>query len=103
MAHRVAPEARADLDELWYYVAGDRSIETADRLVDSITARFFLLARHPHRTLIGRTLPGAPAPLRIGTVQRKERAARIGGRKHQDATPASVAHVARPVLLYSGG
>lgn len=48
MAHRVAPEARADLDELWFYVAGDRSIETADRLVDSMTARFFLLARHPH-------------------------------------------------------
>jgi hypothetical protein len=39
MAHRLAPEARADLVELWSYVADERNIETADRLVDSITAR----------------------------------------------------------------
>lgn len=47
MAHRLAPEAEADLDELWYYVTSNASIETADRLVDSITARFFLLGTHP--------------------------------------------------------
>jgi toxin ParE1/3/4 len=47
MAHRLAPEAEADLDELWYYVASNSSIEVADRLVDSLTTRFFLLARHP--------------------------------------------------------
>ena len=41
MAHRLAPEAEADLDELWYYVASNSSVETADRLVDSITARLF--------------------------------------------------------------
>lgn len=48
MAHRLAPEAKTDLVELWFYVAGERSIETADRLVDSITARFLLLSTHPH-------------------------------------------------------
>ena len=48
MAHRLAPEAEADLDELWYYVASNSSVETADRLVDSITARFFLLGTHPY-------------------------------------------------------
>ena len=47
MAHRLAPEAEADLDELWHYVASDSSIEVADRLVDSLTTRFFLLGSDP--------------------------------------------------------
>lgn len=47
MAHRLAPEARADLDEVWFYVAGNASVEIADRLVDSITARFVLLSTYP--------------------------------------------------------
>ena len=49
MAHRLAPEAADDLDDIWYYVAGQSgSVEVADRLIDAITARFSLLARHPH-------------------------------------------------------
>jgi hypothetical protein len=45
MAHRVAPRAAADLDEIWYYVAKQSgSVEIANYLVDSITDRFFLLA-----------------------------------------------------------
>jgi len=49
MAHRVAPEVEADLDNIWYYVAKESdSIEIADRLIDSISARFYLLACHPH-------------------------------------------------------
>ncbi len=49
MAHRVAPQAAADLDEIWYYVAKDSgSVEIANRLIDSITARFLLLANHPY-------------------------------------------------------
>ncbi|MGA7318117.1 MAG: type II toxin-antitoxin system RelE/ParE family toxin [Silvibacterium sp.] len=49
MAHRLAPEAEAELDDIWYYVAKESgSIDIADRLVDSITERFYLLARHPH-------------------------------------------------------
>jgi toxin ParE1/3/4 len=47
MTHRLAPEAEADLDELWFYVARNASVHTADRLIDSITARFLLLAQHP--------------------------------------------------------
>ena len=47
MAHRLAPEAEADLHELWFYVASASSVEIADRLVDSLTARCFLLAAHP--------------------------------------------------------
>jgi toxin ParE1/3/4 len=49
MAHRFAPEAEVEIDDIWYYVAKESgSIEVADRLVDSLTERFFLLACYPH-------------------------------------------------------
>lgn len=49
MAHRVAPQAAKDLDDIWYYVATESgSIEIANRLVDSIADRFFLIATHPY-------------------------------------------------------
>ena len=49
MAHGLAPEAETDLDDIWYYIAKESSsIEIADRLIDSITARFFLLTTYPH-------------------------------------------------------
>jgi toxin ParE1/3/4 len=47
MAHRLAPKAELDLDDIWHYVATHASIETADRVVDSLTTRFFLLSRYP--------------------------------------------------------
>lgn len=48
MAHRLAPEVESELDDIWYYIARESgSIEIADRLIDSITDRFFLLATHP--------------------------------------------------------
>lgn len=49
MVHRVAPQAEADLDQIWYYVAKESSsVEIADRLIDSITERFYLLSSYPH-------------------------------------------------------
>ena len=49
MAHRLAPEAEIDLDDIWYYVVSESSsIEIADRLIERITERFFLLATHPY-------------------------------------------------------
>jgi toxin ParE1/3/4 len=49
MAHRVASEAEAELDNIWYYVAKESgSVDIADRLIDFISARFHLLACHPH-------------------------------------------------------
>jgi plasmid stabilization system protein ParE len=49
MAHRLAPKAETDLDNIWYYIAREsQSVEIADRVVDSVTDRFFLLATHPH-------------------------------------------------------
>jgi toxin ParE1/3/4 len=49
MAHRVSEQAAADLDDIWYYIAKEsNSVETANRLIDSITNTFLLLARQPH-------------------------------------------------------
>ncbi len=49
MAHRVAPNVETELDDIWYYIAKESgNVEIADRLIDSITVRFFLLARHPN-------------------------------------------------------
>jgi toxin ParE1/3/4 len=53
MGHRRSPQADSDLDDIWYYVATQSgSFEIADRLIDSIADRFFLLASHPN---IGRS------------------------------------------------
>jgi toxin ParE1/3/4 len=49
MGHRRTPQADADLDEIWYYVATKSgSVDIADRIIDSITDRFVLLANHPN-------------------------------------------------------
>lgn len=49
MGHRRAPQADSDLDDIWYYVASNSgSLDVADRFIESITDRFFLLARHPN-------------------------------------------------------
>jgi toxin ParE1/3/4 len=53
MGHIRSPEADSDLENIWNYVAMDSSSHRiADRLIDSITDRFFLLATHPN---IGRS------------------------------------------------
>jgi hypothetical protein len=52
MDFRVAPQAESDLDETWYFLATQSSnIDVADRVIDSITARFALLARQGSRTI----------------------------------------------------
>jgi toxin ParE1/3/4 len=49
MAHRLSPRAANDLDDIWIYVARESgSLEIANRLIDSITDRFVMLANHPH-------------------------------------------------------
>jgi toxin ParE1/3/4 len=49
MAHRVALRTETDLDDIWFYVAQESgSMETAARLIDSITERFLFLAGFPH-------------------------------------------------------
>jgi toxin ParE1/3/4 len=49
MGLRLSPRARADVDEIAYYVAVQSgSLETADRLLESIYKRFQLLEQYPH-------------------------------------------------------
>ncbi|HEV1287607.1 MAG TPA: type II toxin-antitoxin system RelE/ParE family toxin [Bryobacteraceae bacterium] len=46
---RVSHHAKRDLDSIWRYVANDaNSIEVADRIVESVTVHFAMLARQPH-------------------------------------------------------
>ena len=45
---RLSPEAEVQLDGIWLRIARESgSIDTASRIIDNITDRFWLLARHP--------------------------------------------------------
>ena len=45
----LAPEAEADLDDIWLYTAKESgSRHVATRLMDAITSRFLFLARFPY-------------------------------------------------------
>jgi toxin ParE1/3/4 len=46
MRYRVSEDAERDLDEIFLYWAGRVSVEIADRVVDRITERFWLLGEH---------------------------------------------------------
>jgi len=46
---RLSPEAEAELDGIWNYVAHESgSIDIATRVVERVTERFWLLARYPY-------------------------------------------------------
>jgi toxin ParE1/3/4 len=47
MRYRVTEDAERDLDEIFLYWATRASLEAADRVVDRITERFWLLGEHP--------------------------------------------------------
>jgi plasmid stabilization system protein ParE len=48
MALKVSAEVEAELDAIWSYVAMESGdTEIADRLINSITDHFFILARNP--------------------------------------------------------
>ena len=47
MPYRLSELAEKDLADIWYYVAEDASLETADRLIDAIFNRFELLVEQP--------------------------------------------------------
>jgi len=48
MAHRLAPQARADLSNIWTYIVRESgNVAAADGVVDAIAERFFLLSRYP--------------------------------------------------------
>ncbi|MGO9126330.1 MAG: type II toxin-antitoxin system RelE/ParE family toxin [Terriglobales bacterium] len=47
MRYRVTRQAEQDLDEVYVYWARRASPEVADRLIDRIADRFWLLGEHP--------------------------------------------------------
>ncbi len=48
MAHRLAPEARAELRSIWNYIFKESgNAVAADSVVDAITERFYLLSQFP--------------------------------------------------------
>ncbi len=47
MHHRLSPEAEAELDGIWYYIAKESgSMDIADRFLDALTDRFCLPGIH---------------------------------------------------------
>jgi toxin ParE1/3/4 len=66
VAIRTSPEAEAELDEIWYYIATESSsIEVAERMLDAINDQFALLSKHP---LLGRSRDDLKPGLRSITV-----------------------------------
>jgi toxin ParE1/3/4 len=47
MRYRVSENAERDLDEIFCYWAERASLQIADRIIDKITDRFWLLGEHP--------------------------------------------------------
>jgi len=48
MAARVSPEAEAELDDIWHYVATESaSVEAAQRLINAVDDQISILAKHP--------------------------------------------------------
>jgi toxin ParE1/3/4 len=49
MVHRLAPQARAELSNIWNYIAHESgNLVAADGVIDAITERFYLLAEFPY-------------------------------------------------------
>jgi toxin ParE1/3/4 len=68
MAYRLAPGARDDLDAIWDHVARETRDEgPADRLIEAIAERLWLLAEHPS---IGRVRDDLAVGLRSFPVGR---------------------------------
>jgi toxin ParE1/3/4 len=66
VVHRLAPQARTDLDEIWDYVFAESGSEPiADRVIDQIVNRFILLSRWPR---LGRPRRDLRRGLRSHTV-----------------------------------
>jgi toxin ParE1/3/4 len=49
MLHRLAPQARAELGNIWNYIARESgNLAAGDGVIDAITERFYLLAEFPY-------------------------------------------------------
>ena len=48
MHYRISANAEQDLEEIFIFWANRASLEAADRIIDRITERFWLLGEHPN-------------------------------------------------------
>jgi toxin ParE1/3/4 len=48
MRYRISEDAERDLDEIFVYWAHRTGLEIADRIIDRITERFWMLGEHPN-------------------------------------------------------
>jgi toxin ParE1/3/4 len=64
--YRLARHAKADLDDIWLFIAQDAGIETADRFIDTITDRFLMLASMPE---VGRVAEHIEQDVRVFPVE----------------------------------
>ena len=47
--HHLASGVEAELDEIWFWIASESgNLEIADRFIETITSRFWALARNPY-------------------------------------------------------
>ena len=66
MNYRLSPQAETQLDDIWLYIARESgSIDTAIRIVQKISVRFWLLAKYPR---MGRQRPDLSPELRSFAV-----------------------------------
>ncbi len=47
MPYRISPHAQDDVDQIFVYWAKRVGVETADRLIDKVVERFWLLGEYP--------------------------------------------------------
>ena len=66
MAQRLAPQARAELANIWNYIVKESgNVTAADGVIDAITERFYLLSQFPY---MGRARDDLRAGLRSFAV-----------------------------------
>jgi toxin ParE1/3/4 len=62
--YTIAPSARVDLDEIWFYIARKSTVDIAEIVVEAITSIFPLLAANPamgrHRPNLGEAMRSFP-------------------------------------------
>jgi len=59
MHYRISENAEQDLEEIFIYWANRANLEVADRIIDRITERFWLLGEHPNAGKLARNIaPG---------------------------------------------
>ena len=66
MKVRVARSAKADLDEIWFYIAKKASVETAERYINFLASKLSFLALTPKA---GRLRPELGLGVRSFSVQ----------------------------------